>query len=112
MEKEKLLTKEDNELIGQYMEYLKRNYNDQLCCALVYFLSKDSDWDISTTNKRKAFLLKVLRECTVSCNLDLNLFPMEIKKKLIVAYTEAKTREEQAKQEHIAELMKEMNEIF
>ncbi len=112
MEKEKLLTKEDSELIGNYIKYLKGNYNNQLCCALVYFLSKDSDWDVSVINKRKKFLLKVLKECTVSCNLDLNLFPMEVEKKLIIAYTEAKKREEKAKQAHIAELMEEMNEIF
>ena len=112
MEKEKLLTIEDNELISQYIEHLRTYTESALCASLVYFLSKDSDWDISTTNKRKKFLLKVLKECTVSCNLHIDLFPMEVEKKLIVAYTESKTREEQAKQEHIAELMKEMNEIF
>ena len=71
--------------------------------------------DIEKNNllaKRKLFILKVLKECTVSCNLNISLFPKEVEDKLIEAYETDIKQENEANKAHIAELVAEMNEIF
>ena len=103
---------EDLRLINDYIGHLRERKNDKLCCALVHFLSKYSSSSESIINKRKTFILKVLKECTVSCNLCLSLFPKEVEDKLVAAYIEEKTKENDANKAHIAELVAEMNEIF
>ena len=112
MEKEELFSEQDMKLIDQYIERLKYYTESPLCSALVYFLSKYSSSSKSIINKRKAFILKVLKECTFSGQLHIDLFPMEVEKKLVEAYKEEKQKEEDEKQAHVAELMEEMDEIF
>jgi len=103
---------EDLRLINDYISHLRERKNDKLCCALVHFLSKYSSSSESVINKRKTFILKVLKECTVSCNLNISLFPKEVEDKLIEAYETDIKKENEANKAHIAELVAEMNEIF
>ena len=111
--------KEQEELIKNYVEHISGFPESQLRSALLYFLTIErttgKNFSSEVNNliaKRKLFILKVLKECIVSCNLCLSLFPMEVEKKLVVAYTEAKMKEEDVNKAHIAELVQEMNEIF
>lgn len=112
MEKEVIFSEQDMKLIDQYVARLKNYSDNHLCCALVHFLSKYSSSSKSIINKRKAFILKVLKEYTYNDELHVDLIPMEIEKKLVVAYTDELIEKDNEKQAHIAELMEEMNEIF
>ncbi len=114
MENSKPYSDEDGKLIDGYINVLLKHYNDnELCCSLVYFLSQYSSSSKSIINKRKLFLLKVLKECTNDfCYFDIKSFPKEVGTKLIAVYQEEKKKEDVEKQAHIAELMEEMNEIF
>lgn len=110
MEKEQLISKEDSEAIRQYIDHLRYYKDSSLCSAIVYFLSQEK---ITALNEqRKLFILKVLRECTHSCKIHIDLFPMEVEKKLILAYKAEKQKEQDEKQAHIAELLEEMNGLF
>ena len=115
--------KEREELIKNYIEHIREFPESKLRVALLYFLSKDRiklnsenySIEIEKNNliaKRKLFILKVLKECTVSCNLCLSLFPKEVEDKLIEAYETDIKQENEANKAHIAELVAEMNEIF
>ena len=104
---------EDSKLIGEYILVLKSYKDSELCCALVHFLSKYSSSATNIINKRKLFLLKVLRECTNEYYFfDIKSFPREIGSKLIEVYQEELKQQDKEGQEHIAKLMEEMNEIF
>ena len=92
---------------------LKTYKDNELCRSLVHFLSQYSSSAKSIINKRKVFLLKVLRECTNEYYFfDIKSFPREIGSRIITAYQEEIKKQDKEKQAHIDELMKEMNEIF
>lgn len=111
--------KEQEELMLQYVRQLKGCSDSQLRDALVYFLTKDrttgknfSSEENNLIEKRKLFILKVLKESTFAGRFQIETIPSAVAQKLINAYKEEKSKEEDAKQEHIAKLMAEMNEIF
>ena len=113
MENKKPYSDEDAKLIDGYINLLKTYKENELCSALVYFLSQYSSSAKGIINKRKVFLLKVLRECTNEYYFfDIKSFPREIGSKLITVYQEEIKKQDKEKQAHIDELMKEMNEIF
>ncbi len=105
---------EDVKLIDRYIDALKSYKDNELCCSLVYFLSQYSSSSKSIINKRKLFLLKVLREECINefYFFDIKLFPREIGSKIITAYQEEIKKQDKEKQAHIAELMEEMNGLF
>lgn len=110
MELEELIMEKDRELIKDYIKQLNNWKDNELCTALVYFLSKDSLDELVI--RRKLFILKVLKECALAGRFQVAIFPDEVEKKLILAYQEEKQKEKDAKKAHIAELVEEMNEIF
>ena len=113
MENKKPYSDEDAKLIDGYINLLKTYKDNELCRSLVHFLSQYSSSAKSKINKRKVFLLKVLRECTNEYYFfDLKSFPREIESKLIEVYQEELKQQDKEKQAHIDELMAEMNEIF
>ncbi len=109
MELEDLIMEKDRELIKDYIAHLNSKDND-LCKAIVYFLSKDSLDELVI--RRKLFILKVLKESTHAGRFQVATFPDEIEKKLILAYNEEKQKEIDAEKAHIAELVEEMNNLF
>jgi hypothetical protein len=113
MENKKPYSDEDSKLIDGYINLLKTYKDNELCSSLVHFLSQYSSSSKSIINKRKVFLLKVLRECTNEYYFfDIKSFPREVKTKLIAAYQEEIKKQDKEQQAHIAKLMEEMNKIF
>lgn len=113
MENHKPYSDEEAKLIDGYNELLKTYKDNELCRSLIHFLSQYSSSAKSIINKRKLFLLKVLRECTNEYYFfDIKSFPREIGSKLIEVYHEELKQQDKEQQEHIAELMKEMNGLF
>ncbi|MBO5954517.1 MAG: hypothetical protein J6Q13_00945 [Clostridia bacterium] len=113
MENSKPYSDEDGKLIDGYINLLKAYKENELCSSLVYFLSQYSSSSKSIINKRKSFLLKVLRECTNEFwFFDIKSFPREIGSKIITAYQEEIKKQDKEKQAHIDELVKEMNGLF
>ena len=114
MENQKPYSDEDAKLIDRYIDALKSYKDNELCCSLVYFLSQCSSSSKSIINKRKFFLLKVLREECINeyYFFDIKSFPKEIGSKIISAYQEEIKKQDKEKQAHIDKLLEEMNEIF
>lgn len=110
MELEDMIMEKDRELIKDYIQQLNKWKDNELCTALVYFLSKDSLDELVI--RRKLFILKVLKESTCAGRFQVAIFPDEVEKKLILAYNEEKQKEINAHKAHIIELVEEMNILF
>ena len=116
------IDQEKQKLIANYISNIRAQRIDtpgmdfSLQTALIYFLSAgDNSLPIAEqrlVQNRKLFILKILQENTKAGQFNINSIPSEIAKKLIDSYNQEKLKEENAKKEHINELLEEMQGLF